>query len=83
MEVCKQKTAGLPSVGGEGVEFCGGAVVIRVRRATHVHRVGSLERLLGAGPIGQSCILQPWGTAAFYAWVVETREYSGTERIFL
>src|SRR5260370_17712355 len=44
------KNGGLPAVGGEGVEFCGGAVVIRLRRATHVHRVGRLERLLRAGP---------------------------------
>src|SRR2546429_259655 len=46
MEVCKRKTGGLPAVGGEGVEFCGGAVVICVRRARHLHRVGHFERLL-------------------------------------
>ena len=83
MEECKQKTAGLPAVGGEGVEFCGGAVIIPVRRATHVHRVGRLERLLRAGP--EAVMHTPGvGHCGFLsAWVVETREYSGTERIFL
>jgi hypothetical protein len=31
--------------------------------------------------IGQLCILRPRGTADLSAWVVETREYSGTGRI--
>src|SRR5207248_11237185 len=46
----QRTNAGLPAVCGEGVEFCGGAVVIRGRRATHVYRAGRVERLLRAGP---------------------------------
>jgi hypothetical protein len=65
MEVCKRKTGGLPAVGGQGVEFCGGAVVIRVRRAS-LHRVGLFERLLRTEQWGSLCTPQLWGTADFY-----------------
>src|SRR5260370_36174183 len=66
MEVCKRKTGGLPAVGGEGVEFCGGAVVIRLRRASHLHRVGHFERVLSTEQWGSLCTLEPWGAAAYY-----------------
>ena len=66
MEVNTQKRSESPAIGGEGVEFCGGAVVIRVRRASHLHRVGHFERLLRAEQWGSLCTLQLWGTADFY-----------------
>jgi hypothetical protein len=63
MEVNTQKRSESPAVGGEEVEFCGGAVAIRVRRASHLHRVGHFERLLRTELWGSLCTPQLWGTA--------------------